>query len=203
MTGGPRPLQTTDHERAAEVAVRSFFSDPGLVWILPDTAQRRRLGVRLATAMIRYARLDGVAEIDADARGLALWFPPDTQPPTEAVLRASGLLDVPGMIGQEAWSRVRGLMADLAGLHRIRNAERHWYLSLLAVDPDFRRQGIGSQLMRSHLSQVDAAGLPCYLLTPLPHNVLLYERRGFRVVAEADAAERKLHLWLMRRPSGG
>lgn len=41
------------------------------------------------------------------------------------------------------------------------------------------------------------------LLTPLPNNVLLYERRGFRVVAEADAAERKLHLWLMRRSAGG
>lgn len=200
MIRAVRSLQPADLDHAADVAVRSFFLDPGIQWVIPDAAERQRLGTKLATAMIRYASLDGVAEIDTEARGLALWFRSDVQPPTETVLRHSGLWDVPALIGEQAWSRIRGLMADLAGLHRIRHMETHWYLSLLGVDPDFQRQGIGTNLIRSHLARTDAARLPCYLLAPIPYNVAFYEMRGFSVVAEANAADGHLHLRLMRRP---
>lgn len=202
MTGVVRPFTMSDIDAAANVAGQAFFHDPGLAWILPDPAQRSALAPKLAAAMIRYVMLDGLAEVDDQLRGLALWFPPGSQPPSEAVLRRSGLWDVPQLIGEAVWSRIRGLMADLAHLHRLRRDEPHWYLSLLGVDPAVQRHGIATSLMRSQFERIDRDGMPCYLLAPIPYNVRFYERRGFRVVAEADAAEGRLHLWLMRRAPG-
>lgn len=202
MTGAVRAFAPTDIDAAATVAAQAFFHDPGLAWILPDLEQRSALAPMLAGAMIRYVMLDGLAEVDDQLRGFALWFPPGYQPPTEAVLRQSGLWDIPQLIGEATWSRIRGLMADLAHLHRLRRAEPHWYLSLLGVDPALQRHGIATSLMRSQLERIDRDGMPCYLLAPIPYNVRFYERRGFRVVTETDAAEGRLHLWLMRRAPG-
>ncbi|HWL69684.1 MAG TPA: GNAT family N-acetyltransferase [Geminicoccus sp.] len=198
-----RRLEPADIDWAAVVAVRSFLHDPGMAWVLPDADVRRRLGVALATALIRYACCDGLVEVDAGGRGLAIWFPPNTQPPQEPVLRQSGMWDVPRMIGDTAWARIRSLMSDLAVLHATRSAEPHWYLSLLGVDPDFQCQGIGTALMRAQLTCTDAAGLPCYLLTPTAGNVRFYEGRGFRIVTGTDVAEGLVHMRLMRRPANG
>ncbi len=196
-----RPLTPADIEWAAAVVTRSFFRDSGMVWVLPDDDVRHRLGVVMASAFIRYACLEGRVEVNVGGRGIAIWFPPGTQPPQEPVLRESGLWDVPQMIGDIAWSRIRSMMSDLEGLHRTRRAEPHWYLSLLGVDPDFQRQSIGTALLQAQLRRVDSAPLPCYLLTQTAQNVRFYEGRGFRAVAGADAAEGRLHLRLMRRPA--
>ena len=40
---GPVPLQHTDLDRAAHVLTRAFHDDPGIVWLVPNEGQRRRL----------------------------------------------------------------------------------------------------------------------------------------------------------------
>ncbi len=52
--GAPVPLDPGDVSAAADVLVRSFADDPGLRFVLPEAADRERLGPALAHAAIRY-----------------------------------------------------------------------------------------------------------------------------------------------------
>ena len=82
-----------------------------------------------------------------------------------------------------------------------RPREDHWYLELLAVRPDRQGQGIGSALLGTTLAEVDAAGLPAFLVTSNARNVPLYERFGFAVGDEYDIGP--VHVWPMLRPGSG
>lgn len=62
--------------------------------------------------------------------------------------------------------------------------EPQWYLHLIAVRPEFMRQGYSSRLALPILAQAHAEGLPCTLITQSAENVCKYEHWGFRVVRE-------------------
>ena len=197
-----RSLKLSEVARASGILARSFFDDPGVTKILPQVADRVRLGETLASTMIRFTLLCGKAVIHRDLLGVALWFPPEPQAPTEDVLRQSGMLNVPSLVGDAAWSKIRALMTELDSLHRIRAKEPHWYLCMLGVDPEFQRQGVGEALLRPTLELADAQETPCYLLTPISNLVPYYGRRGFTVVADAHVLDGQLHMRLMRRGAG-
>jgi GNAT superfamily N-acetyltransferase len=63
-------------------------------------------------------------------------------------------------------------------------AEPSWYLGLLGVDADRRSRGLGSALLRDTLAVVDLARQPAYLEATSPRNRVLYERHGFRHLAD-------------------
>ncbi len=196
----PVPLTTTDVDAAADVLVRSFADDPGLRFVLPDVADRERLGPSLARTAVRYARRCGAPLVTPDVvRGVALWFPPDAPAPTAADLAETGLAGVPDQIGPDAWRRLQRLLDHLDALHPRHAPGPHWYLAMLGVDPAWQRQGIGEALMRPVFAAADRAGLCCYLEAPTAGNARYYERRGFRVLAETDVPNSDVHVWLMRR----
>ena len=62
--------------------------------------------------------------------------------------------------------------------------ESCWYLPLIAVDPLYQSQGLGSQLMKHALNRIDEDGLPAYLESSNPRNMSLYERHGFEVMGQ-------------------
>jgi len=197
---GPVPLTDVHVEDAAGVLVRSFAADPGLLFVLPDPADRARLGPSLARTVLRYALRCGSPLVTRDAvRGVALWFPPDAADPTGDDLAGSGIAGVPELIGPAAWRRLKGLLDHLDALHPRYAPEPHWYLAMLGVDPGWQGQGLGEALMRPIFAQADRDGLPCYLEAPTEGNARYYGRRGFRVVAEADVPDSGVHVWLMRR----
>lgn len=57
----------------------------------------------------------------------------------------------------------------------------HWHLGPLAVRPEWRRRGIGRQLMLRGCQRLDALGATGCLETDLPINVAFYETLGFTV----------------------
>ena len=196
----PVPLTSTNADAAADVLVRSFTDDPGLCFVLPEVADRARLGPSLARTVIRYALRCGAPLVTPDVvRGVALWFPPDAPAPTEADLAETGLADVPGQIGPAAWQRFRRLLDHLDALHPRHAPDPHWYLAMLGVDPAWQRQGIGEALLRPVFAAADRDGLCCYLEAPTAGNARYYARRGFRAVAETDVPDSDVHVWLMRR----
>jgi ribosomal protein S18 acetylase RimI-like enzyme len=79
-------------------------------------------------------------------------------------------------------------------------AEPHWYLDLLAVDPDRQGLGIGSALLRAVNERSDADGRPCALFTFTEQNVRLYQRHGYEIVDDGEAPLMPLHYWCMKRP---
>jgi ribosomal protein S18 acetylase RimI-like enzyme len=61
---------------------------------------------------------------------------------------------------------------------------KHWYLAVLAVDPQHQGKGYGSILLNGMLSNIDEEGLPCYVETEGEKNVSMYQHFGFKVVDE-------------------
>jgi ribosomal protein S18 acetylase RimI-like enzyme len=196
----PIPLAPSQADVAAAVLVHSFADDPGLLFVLPDPAERDRLGPALALAVVRYAlRCGAPLVMPHPVRGVALWFRPDAPAPTDADLTETGLADVPKRIGPAAWQRFQRLLDHLDALHPCYAPEPHWYLAMLGVEPTWQRQGIGESLLQPVFAAADREGRCCYLEAPTAGNARYYERRGFRVVAETDIPESDVHVWLMRR----
>jgi ribosomal protein S18 acetylase RimI-like enzyme len=77
----------------------------------------------------------------------------------------------------------------------------HWYLVVIAVEPEHHGQGIGSALIQHGLKRVDADGLPCYLETSNERNVPLYERYGFKIAHTDLLPDNGPRYWGMLRTS--
>lgn len=79
--------------------------------------------------------------------------------------------------------------------------EPHSHLGPLAVDAHLQGRGIGSRILGEYCERLDRAGELAYLETDKPENVRLYERFGFRVIAEEPVIG--VPNWFMRREPGG
>jgi GNAT superfamily N-acetyltransferase len=78
--------------------------------------------------------------------------------------------------------------------------EPHFYLSVLATDPQHRGHGYGRGLLAANLATIDEAGMPAYLEASNPANVPLYERYGFRVNGSFDLPDGGPRVHTMWRP---
>ena len=87
------------------------------------------------------------------------------------------------------------LLADAAVVAEHR---RRPTMSDRRADPDHQGGGIGSALVKLGLARAAEDGIPAYLEAGNPRNVPLYERLGFKVIAEADAPDGGPHIWFMR-----
>ena len=56
----------------------------------------------------------------------------------------------------------------------------------IAVHPELQGRGVGKALIGSFLKMVDEQRLPAYLETDVDRNVELYEKFGFKVIAQAQ-----------------
>jgi GNAT superfamily N-acetyltransferase len=61
---------------------------------------------------------------------------------------------------------------------------KHWYLVVLAVDPEHQGKGYASKLVKKMLTDIDKDGLPCYVETEGEKNVSMYQHFGFEIVDE-------------------
>ncbi|WP_196139033.1 N-acetyltransferase [Aliikangiella sp. G2MR2-5] len=80
--------------------------------------------------------------------------------------------------------------------------ENAWYLSILAISPEYQGQGLGPGLLETTLSEIDAQNLPCYLETFNPRNLSFYQRLGFELVDSfAEPITQSNYALLLRRAS--
>ena len=77
-------------------------------------------------------------------------------------------------------------MAILEAIDKNHPPGRHFYLSFIAVSPAYYGMGLGSQILKATLKQVDAAGLGAYAESSNPKNASFYERACF--VAQKNIA---------------
>lgn len=67
------------------------------------------------------------------------------------------------------------------------NSPEHWYLAVIAVDPDYQGRGVGAQLIAPGLDRADANGRPAFLETTRPSARDWYARLGFAVRTEVPS----------------
>lgn len=149
------------------------------------------------------ARADSRVDLAVDAAGgaplgVALWDAPssaDVVGPLGPGNEPPPGLDLDLLGG--AWELC---LADAAQCEAHRPAEPHWYLYMVAVAPAARGRGIGGRLLGHGLKRVDAEGLPAHLESTTPGSRRLYERFGFRQVAELAGSGLPVY-WVMTRPA--
>jgi len=174
----PEPRAALGHLHRVELAAHYLAADPAVradsrVDLAVDAASGEPLGVALWDAP---SSTDVVGPLG-----------PGSEPPP-------GLdLDLLG----GAWELC---LADAAQCEAHRPAEPHWYLYMVAVAPAARGRGIGGRLLGHGLKRVDAEGLPAHLESTTPGSRRLYERFGFRQVAELAGSGLPVY-WAMTRPA--
>ena len=178
MTMVPEVTSADTDVRASAIGsiVLGFATDPMTRWVWPDPSDYLRIMPQFANAFGGKAFELGTAYITAGARAAALWLPPGVEPDEAAmgaVMAQSPRPDIAEDIG-----------AVLEGMAKYHPKEPHWYLPLIAADPNWIGRGLGSLLMKHALRRCDQEGVPAYLESSNPKNISLYERHGFRIVGE-------------------
>lgn len=200
----PIALQQADLDRAAQVLARAFHDDPGIVWLLPNEGQRRRLLFWNHRKFLRYGLRAGHVYTTPDSVvGIATWLPPER--PMMGLMDAVrlGLLALPFKASPLQFVRFTAMMSMFEKMHKKDVPKRHWYLNVLGVEPERQGQGVGGRLIAPILEQADRDRLPCYLETGKEINVTFYQKHGFEVVKEGDLPLGGPRWWTMlREPIG-
>lgn len=200
----PVRLERADLPRAAAVLARAFHDDPGVVWLLPNEGQRRRLlywnhGKLLELGMRRGRVYTTAGGVD----GVAIWLPPER--PIMGFLEAVrlGFLALPLKASPLQVIRFAAMLSLFEKLHQQDVPKRHWYLNVLGVEPERQGRGIGGRLIAPVLEEADRQGLPCYLETGKEINVTFYRKHGFDVVREGNLPLGGPRWWTMLREPVG
>ena len=77
-------------------------------------------------------------------------------------------------------------MTMMEAMEKNHPREQHFYLTFIAVSPEYRGVGLGSRILKATLRQIDAAGMGAYVESSNPENATFYERAGF--VAQKNIA---------------
>jgi ribosomal protein S18 acetylase RimI-like enzyme len=182
MTGGDNMTAEPDVKSAgADIQVSTvstivlgFAADPIARWVWPDSSEYLRIMPQFVKAFGGRAFEHSTAYITEGARAAALWLPPGVEPDEAAM----------GAVMAQA---LRPEIADdmkfmLKGMAEHHPHGPHWYLPLIAADPNWIGQGLGTLLMKQALRRCDVEGITAYLESSNPRNNSFYERHGFRVI---------------------
>ena len=171
-----------DRARVVESLVATFRSDPVLRHLFPDDADYPAgAGAFFGHLFDKRVARESIWVVDG-GRSAAIWEPPAVagSPPAAELL-----------LPEPAAGRMR---AYDEAVHSVLPTDPFWYLGVLGTHPDHHGKRYGQAVMAAGLERARADGLPAYLETSTPGNVGMYERAGWKVVAElADP----LPIWIL------
>lgn len=170
----------TELEAATETLARAFYADPVWSWAFADSEWRLEQ-LRAVWGLVGEAALSyGSAWVTGDCAAVALWIPPgkpELRPEDEERLEEM----LTESLGDGA-ERVLNTFERFEDAHP--EGEPHYYLSLLATNPEHRGRGLGMGLLAATLERIDAEAVPAFLESSNPVNTPRYERLGFAVCGE-------------------
>jgi GNAT superfamily N-acetyltransferase len=180
-----RQAEPSELQAVTDIFALGFSQDPvwGL-WTFPDAADRVPLLQEFWRPYVKATAKYGGVIVTDDLSAVALWVPPET-----AELDADDEAEVELMLPRVCGDRAPLLEAAWEAFGRSRPETPHWYLSLLATDPENRGRGAGMALVAAQLERVDSDGLPAYLESTNPKNIDRYEQAGFRLDGFFDLPE--------------
>ncbi len=196
-------LPSRELSAACALVGRAFGADPFASHAIPAERDRREHLASLYRPVVAGAMRYGSVGVNSDSfTGLVAWLPPGNEILSVAQQVRCGGLRVPFAV---PWGAMRHYLdyqrfADV--LHRKYAPGPHWYLAVLAVEPDFQGQEHGSRLLQPGLARADIEGRVCFLETQNSRNIPLYERHGFEVVEHTVVAGTQIDHWSMLRPAG-
>jgi GNAT superfamily N-acetyltransferase len=168
-----RPAVPADTDHITRVLAAAFLDTPDGPWLVPNQADRRRVYQRYCTALVDYTLQYGHIDVTDSLDAAAVWFDHTQPPPPQA---------------QDEYERLRatacGGYADrfrlLDDVFAAQYPSRpHHYLAWLGVHPSRQCRGLGTALLAHRHRQLDAAGLPAFLIATSSGARQLYVRHGY------------------------
>jgi len=193
-------LNKTHIRPAAEVLVKAFRDYPILRHFFPDVRERDEVASYFFQVALNY----GVHNREAyaaspDMEGIAIWVHSDKLPMTFCrVLRSVPLSVILGFVRKGA-GRMKRSSDYMDARHEHLAPDKHWYLQVIGVGPEFQGKGYAGRLIRPMLARIDREKLPCYLETLDERNIVIYERFGFEIIEKSTIPGTSLTNWAMLR----
>lgn len=178
---------------AISTIVLGFAADPMTRWVWPDSSEYLRVMPRFVNAFGGRAFEHGTAYVTQGARAAALWLPPGVEPDGAKM----------GSIMEEPLRAeiAEDIVAVMKGMTEHHPREPHWYLPLVAADPNWIGQGLGTLLMKHALRRCDEDGIAAYLESSNPRNISFYQRLGFRIVGKIQSGSSPVMTPMLRPAS--
>lgn len=191
---GPHRAVEADAARLEVVMARAFDDDPVIGWLLPDASRRPARLRRFFGIELRHLALPrGCVWTTSDLSAAALVLPPGRwRVPLSTTLREGSAFGA----GLGRAARL-GMAMEWRHAREVRGP--HYYVRDVGVLPEMQGRGLGSALMAPTLELCDREGLPAYLEASSQRSAALYERLGFKHLAELSVLGSP-PLWLMLRP---
>jgi ribosomal protein S18 acetylase RimI-like enzyme len=194
---------TKEHfKQAVDISDRAFQEYPTSILMFPDKNERIKKNKFGFEMLYNYGfRYGEVYATSPNLEGVAMWLPPKkVHQSIWSVLRSGGFR-VLRKTGIKAMKRGYPLYNFLGPTHKRLAPFDHWYLQLLAVEPEKQGKGYGSLLIRAMIKKIDLEGLPVYLETNIEKNVPFYQKHGFEVLDHAIIPKTDVPNWgMLRKP---
>jgi ribosomal protein S18 acetylase RimI-like enzyme len=173
------PVRDPERQRALDVLVTAFISDPVIRWMYPEAHRYLTHFPSFLMAFGGKAFTANTVWRLGEFSAVALWFRPHIEPDGDAVVAV-----MTETVAPEQHEDILAVLGQMDGAHP---QFLHWYLPWFGVDGGQQGKGLGGELMRQCLAIVDEDHLPAYLESPNPRNISFYERHGFEVTTVSQA----------------
>ena len=179
-------IDSVDIADIADVLAQALFYSPHWMYILPDTAQRKKH----LPSFMKYGLIYGfnqgrVYGVGKTVIGASVWFPPGgSKDDLYGRLESSGILEMKETAGRDVFSRFLTSTEHVECIKAKLTVPDHYYLMILGVTPAMQNQNYGADLLKPLLENADRDGLPTIVDTSNTRNIPFYERNGFEVIHE-------------------
>lgn len=187
----PTRADRSDAGCLARTFARAMLDDPMIRWPLLGDVDVARLEHMTGPLVAMYLDVSAAWMLE-DGKAMAAWIPPEAASRFDALEQPTRRAIAPwtgddGVRYGRFWDWLASHVPD----------EPSWFLDLVAVDPSVQGRGLGTRLVEHGLALARSTSLPAFLETGQERNVRLYERLGFRVVAQESAPDGGPTIWFM------
>ena len=198
MTPTLRRVPSTQAAEAARLYARAFLDDPLFTYFVPDPRNRREKLTHLFEFVTRGGLTFGeVLTMGDRPTSTASLLPPDNIKWTLWQQISCGGIKLCLTLGLGVVHRMSSFHDFSTALQRRCLPERHYYLELLAVDPDAQGTGQGGSMLRAIQARLSAERMPLYLETENEKNVPFYAKRGFTILEATHVPKTSIPVWAM------
>ena len=193
-------LDPRQKQKAAQAVAAAFFDYPMFTFYFPDPKKRARVLPWYLEKVLNCALRYGEVYTTPEISGVIFTLPPGHTKISQGEYIRNGFLLTPFMLGPRDYARSQACEKFVADTHEeIMKGRPHYYLWGLTVNPNQKRTGIGTALLKGLIEKADAEKEPIYLETHDEKNVVYYQRMGFSLVRVSKFPKFDLKIWCMVR----
>ncbi|MHA1679790.1 MAG: GNAT family N-acetyltransferase [Promethearchaeota archaeon] len=184
--------------KTAKMMARAFINYPLIKFLFPRLKSRMKMSKIYFKAIIVYGNKFGkIFTTSPDCKATSIMLDEYVANfPFKRVIK-SGIPWRFALLGLPFLFRFKRQETHQHAMYKKNTNFPHYYIILVAVDPDEQGKGLGSQLIQEMVAWLDEKQLPAYLETYTRENVNIYKKHGFDVVDESSIPKTNIQFWGM------